>query len=497
MDMDTISVHSQVAICAMAERDERKTIAALRPRTPTGPVNPSPPDSARHRASLSHFPLEIILRISEYLDPNDRARFGATGHLIHDPLKERLASDRYAHQADSITDLASLEQMLKAVEQDIRFEPSLRADPLQAFSKRLRHIPKSDRLEAFRKLFHAADAVPGYEDRLQALIIEQIEGCPIDARIGLFDYAFEMVAVQPAMRQEQQWAALATQIRNLPAVPQSLRSDRLDKVLNRMATLGDAGRASLIAALAAQLDCLVPGDRTEYWIETGSLTDPHGNSAGVRWAYAEPERVSEKYAQLQNWTERVPVTLRGKPRGALSAAIRLLPKDERPEKYEQGLRATLLLPQDQLGEALGGLLEGLSGLPDGQQANAFQRLAPIARRLSPSQTRPIAEGLMRAYPALEDQTQDEALQLILAMITTGPQEHHLWLLSNLMCLVTAAPVRGREDKFDDRLNVIVESLRNNGILPPMTHGRLAAPRSWSRALSRRRRIDLSAFWPSP
>lgn len=437
MDMDTpaVPVGSQVAIYATADHNERKTI--------TPPKRPEPADCSgqlqqdfphkRARSTHAYLPHHLISRVCNHLPRvRDCVSFATVTSHTYGALEERLASARYTRQTENITDLDGLQSLLQSVEQHITVKPDLRGEPLGKLADRLYQIPETDRPEAFKKIFDAADAVPGHGDAVQMIAIGRLPTLPRQAHAEAFDFSFAALDSRPAQRRELSAIALATRI---ACLPETLRADRFDKLSSWIGTYRPLVQANLIAALATHLKDL------------------------------QPAFVRDRYVQLLGWTERLPLVLQGKPRQALNAAIRYLPEHERPGRYEQGLQATMQLPDDQLGIALGGLMEGLAGLPAGQHADEFARLDPVARRLSPSQTKPVVEGLGHAFALLADHTRKDVFLSMLAMIARGPQKDKLALLKNTIPKIEDLPAHHWADGF----NATMETLRSSGISAAERH----------------------------
>lgn len=417
MDMDShpVPVDSQIAIYATAERNKRKAIEPPRPSSPAGPSRQPPQDSPQKKARTTYLdlPTEVIAHIADYVPPGDLVRWATVDKQTYGALTEEHAGVRYALQAADIMDLAGLQRALDAIERDITVKPSRRALPLAAFAEHLTLLPPGEQPEAFKRLFNASGAVPRVGDALQALMIAHVETLEEEqARVELFDFALAAVDTRSPGRKARQWATLAMQI---PHLPETLRSERFDKLLNRIAELGPDGQADLIWALATRLE------------------------------YVQQDGISGRYAQLLSRTEQLPLTLQGKPRRALNAGSRHLPDDERPGKYEHGLQASLTLPEDQRALALGGVPEGLIGLPIERHADELQRLDPIARSLPTKLTAPLAAGLMRALTSFElaDQARTHALLLALTMMAGASPEDKALLLEDAIEAIDFLPAHDK------------------------------------------------------
>lgn len=459
MDMGAhpVPVGQRTTLHATIERTERTAIAPAPTSGSGGRPNALLQDLPRNRSSFSKLPAEIIVRIADHLPPKDLVQLGTAHRHTYGPLKERLASMRYAEQASGIEDLSCLTRMLDDIERGMAVEPSLRSAPLVECAAHLCQIPEADQPEAFKKVFDAAHDVPRYGDLIQAAMIDQIEAWPEHVRTRLFDMALEAVDKLSAQRREQQWLALANQLPHLPATPEALRADRFDALSNRLAALEPARQANLIAALAQQLSCLAAGDGPDHPV--GAATNAPGHPARARDADAGLERVSHRYARLQQQTDRLPPRLRGKPQRMLNAAIRHLPRSERRNKYEQALQATSLLPDDSMAMALHGLPQALSALPAAQQGNALERLAPVAQRLAPSQTKPAVKHLMRIVGHLADPVRKDAFLLVLNMVARAPQDDRGRLLSRAADVIDHLP----RDDWHGAFVAIGESVLNSGV----------------------------------
>ncbi|MCG1042886.1 hypothetical protein KQH60_10200 [Mycetohabitans sp. B8] len=70
----------------------------------------------------------MIQPIASHLSGDDIAQFSALNQRSYRILHERRRAWRGCRRADTVVDLASLQQLLDET-QDIQFEPSLRTDP--------------------------------------------------------------------------------------------------------------------------------------------------------------------------------------------------------------------------------------------------------------------------------------------------------------------------------------------------------------------------------
>jgi hypothetical protein len=344
------------------------------------------------RTTYDDLPPEVIQQIASHLSYDDIAQLSALNQRSYQILRERRLAWHSCQQIDTVVDLASLQQLLDQT-QDIQFEPSLRLDPIVALWCRLPRLPAAEQPEAFKRLFRAADGIPGHGHVVQqAMIISIVQYAP-QQRVELFDFA-QAIAEQHRNGHQNLWASLASTLSCLPLWPSQFAA-RYQALLGRLPSLGQTQQAELIAVLAKQLSALRYGN--------------HGAALDV----------STEYGILQDWTRRLPPSLQGAPVGALAAAVSELSDAQRPFRYADMQELALRLPSDQLMIALQPLLLGLATLPTARHAHELSTLESTLLRASPPVRIQAVHQLIETTPRLHGTLSWQIWQRALRLLDGG------------------------------------------------------------------------------
>lgn len=391
MDLDFNDALNAVKFAVYAT-DGRSSVQAAAPPRPTRAGHvvcsaglPAPTS----RTAYDDLPPEVIQQIASHLSGDDIAQLSALNQRSYRILHERRLAWRGCRRADTVVDLASLQQLLDET-QDIQFEPSLRTDPIVALWYRLPRLPAGERPEAFKRLFRAADKVPRHGHVIQQVMSVSIAQYAPHQRVELFDFV-QAIAEQHRSGHQHLWASLASTLSSLPLQPSQFVA-RYQALLDRLPSLGQTQQAELIAALATQLSALRDGS--------------HGAAPNV----------STQYGILQDWTRRLPPSLQGAPVGALAAAVGELPEAQRPFRYADMQQLALELPSEQLIIALQKLLLGLAALPTARHADELSKLeSALLREPLPVRVQAVRRLLditPRLYSTLSRQIWQRALRLL-------------------------------------------------------------------------------------
>jgi hypothetical protein len=312
-------------------------------------------------------PGEVILEVARYLPLDHIPEFSRVNRHTYALMEERRWAWRCYQQADSVSDLASLQQLIGEIEQ-IQVEPDLRAEPLTALWKRSQSMELSPahKIEVFKLLFAAADRLPEQGLPLQRTMLASMDKLSRGVRLLMFDFAYTM-AEQHRLDQANFWSELA---QALPQVtPSSEYHKRYQALLNRLAYLNTPQKAELIPLLAERL-------------QFNRRIDPEGSKA------------LSAHIFLQQQTLLLPPSLQGASIGMLAAATEELPAAMRVARYAEMRQLALSLPDEQLGVALREILFGLVHLPSEHRAHEFQLLEPALLRVLPEQRVQVARGLL-------------------------------------------------------------------------------------------------------
>jgi hypothetical protein len=373
MDFDPASTpnSAQAALYAIPSQQAGRSVAAASPPSPRLATQANP--SARQRPTTYHdLPPEILQRVAAHMPLYDIPDLSAVDRRTYHALKEWRLSWFCTRNADEVRlpDLASVQRLLAEIKR-IRAEPTLRAKPLQTLSKQLSGLPEEQQTAAFQQVFEAAGRVPRQGLQLQKNMIESIV---------CFQRGYELAYADAERRHPEQgstWAALASVRKEFPIDPLQFATE-YRAFVSRLPALNPAEQAELIVELAKLLIEFVPNH------------------------YPTATTIAELYETLTQWVQRLPVSYRGAPIGALADSIWLLSEEQKSLYYANLRHWTLSLPDHQLGEALRYLSSSIADLPSAQQAHELSRLEPIIERVLPEQRALVSIGLIRSTLGLDE-----------------------------------------------------------------------------------------------
>lgn len=348
-------------------------------------------------AKFGDLPPEIRRLIADWLPPDDIPNFATVDRRTLSALRERrlqqICCDRI--RRCTVANLAVVQQRLDEID-GIDAEPSLRHAPLTALSNRLNEVPVSQRPEAFKRLFNAANRIPSTGLSIQKAMLLSLANFPPRQRAELFEFAYATAGQRPR-GEPNGWAELAVALGYLHLPPPQMAAHYL-ALLGRLPSLDAKDQAELLSALSAHL--------------------PIFNAEDV----LNSTSASDQYSVLAEQTMRLPSAYQGLPLGSLAVALWELPKSERAAHYAQIKQRSLMLPEEQLGLAVGSLPIGLASLPPHWHAQELDRLEPVFARVAPAHRATVAIGLMECASLVNHALTGQVWQRALHMLD-GMTEH--------------------------------------------------------------------------
>jgi hypothetical protein len=94
-------------------------------------------------------------------------------------------------------------------------EPAQHIEPIEALRQRLQALPEADQVEAFKRLFMAADRIPKEGVQIQKAMTAMLSSFPDDEQFELFDFVMAM-AQKRRPDEENVWPELADQLTCFP-----------------------------------------------------------------------------------------------------------------------------------------------------------------------------------------------------------------------------------------------------------------------------------------
>ncbi|WP_338862591.1 hypothetical protein IHE31_04990 [Mycetohabitans rhizoxinica] len=485
-DLNATLNNTQTAIYASDERARPQTATA----PPTGikrSASPAPDTSLKKPKTHTALPDKVILTIADHLPANDIPAFSLLDKRTYHLMEERQWAARCAKQAGNVLNLESWQQLIDDVER-IQASPGLRAEPLLALSTRFLCLPPQQRVEAFKRLFVAAERIPeqGFRIQKSLLLSQRSYTCPQ----GIFDFAYAM-AERRRPDQENFWPELAELLGEVDYQRFNLRApqrERYQALFNRLAHLDPSEQAKLIPLLADRLT-LSRGDAPDLAslallqqlaasqrgasvsaLAAATRDSPEAERAVRRYAALADPRLNESnilsaYVALLQQTQSLPPSQQGASVGALAAATRDLPEAERAVRYAEMRQLALSLSDEQLGMALHRLPLGITGLPPEQHAHELQLLEPALLRVPPAQRVQAALGLLRCSPQLNEVLSKQVWQRALQLLDGSGEAELLELFSDSR-LMFAIAFSMHGGKRHDAVNEILVFMERNRVTEP-------------------------------
>ncbi|WP_338927408.1 hypothetical protein IHE33_13145 (plasmid) [Mycetohabitans endofungorum] len=369
MDFDLNAALNPHSSYVCAEQAGQKPAASAPPRLSSNDALTRPLPA--RPTTYDDLPSELIARIGDYVPIQDVMPFATVDRRTYHAMQTRRLVHRYWQRANQAVSLASVNQLLDEIG-GVLSNPAQYVEPIDALSQRLRALPKAERVEAFKRVFAAAERIPQDGVRIQKALLRAFCIFPPSRRVELFDFAYAM-AERRAPGQDNIWAELADSLRfflfHSPFVEQ-----RYQALLDRLASLRVSEQAKLISVLSNLL---------LYF----NKTDP---------------RILERYALLRGHALQLPPSHQGASVGILASCVRILPKAEQFAQYTQMRDWALSLPDEQWGIALQYLPEGLEELSYEQRAQELTLLEGHLARVPMSQRVSAAFGLLKCHLFLDD-----------------------------------------------------------------------------------------------
>ncbi|MCG1041939.1 hypothetical protein KQH60_04870 [Mycetohabitans sp. B8] len=492
MDFDLNEfLNTQAAIYSSDERACPQATAALSTGIKRS-ASPAPDTSLKKPKTHTALPDKVILTIADHLSANDIPAFSLLDKHTYHLMEERQWAARCAKQVDNVCDLASWQQLIDDVER-IQAAPGLRAEPLLALSTRFPYLPPQQQVEAFKRLFAAAERIPEQGFRIQKKLLLSQRSYSSPQRI--FDFAYAM-AERRRPDQENFWPEL---VELLGAVDyerfglQPPQRERYQALLNRLVHLDPSEQAKLIPPLA---DRLILSREEAPNLASLALAQQQAHqqialqqsaSVGALAAATRDLPEAERAAGYAAWVDRLrrresnilsayvallqqirslPPSQQGASVGALAAATRDLPEAERAVRYAEMRQLALSLSDEQLGMALHRLPLGLTGLPPEQHAHELQLLEPALLRVLPAQRVQAALGLLRCSFQLNDVLSKQVWQRALQLLDGSSEAELLELFSDsrLVSAIESSTMDG--GKRRDAINEILVFMERNHVTEP-------------------------------
>ncbi|MCG1042899.1 hypothetical protein KQH60_10270 [Mycetohabitans sp. B8] len=397
MDFDLNALLNPFQNYAYTVDTRPKSAASAPPPPPSGALANLP---ARQPTTYHDLPPELIARIGKYLPIQDVMPFSTVDWRTYRAMQVERQIYRYWQQAKQAVSLESMNQLLDEMDGTLK-NPTQQTAPIDALCQRLQALPENEQVDAFKRVFAAAQRIPQDGVRIQKAMLLTLRDFPWHRRFELFDFAYAM-AERRSPGPDNIWTNLASGLWALPfGTPQFV--ERYQELLARLPLLSMAEQAELIPELSGLL---------------------------FNFNEADP-RISGLYAILREHALRLPPSHQGAPVGALAGDTWVLPKAERHAQYIQMRDRALALPDEQWATALRYLPKGLDELLPKQQARELALLEGHLARVPEAQRTHVAVGLLQCIAfmdkALSKRVWRQALNLL-----NGTDEITLWdVLSEL------------------------------------------------------------------
>ncbi|MCG1017843.1 MULTISPECIES: hypothetical protein [Burkholderiaceae] len=345
--------------------------------------------------TYNDLPPEVILRIGSHVPIQDVGSFGAVNSQTYYLMKDRRTVWRFWRRAERAVSLSAVKTIIWDLSGLIE-DPEQRVEPIEMLRQRLMALPRAERVEAFQRLYSAADGIPKEGAQIQRAMMAMLGDFPIPERARLFNYlGIEVEHRSPD--QENLWPELALQLRSFPLTsPKILEGYQF--ILAKMPGLSESQQAELIPVLA---DLLF------------QFLDKYGYANTL---------VSQLYAELRERMFRLSMPYQGASIGALAAVVSALPESERPVRYAEMRNVAMALPDEPWSTALHGLFLGLLALPNHRYADEMRVLERGFARVPLAQRTQVAAGLLECAFLMDDTLSRQVWQQALALLNSADEE---------------------------------------------------------------------------
>ncbi|WP_338927148.1 hypothetical protein IHE33_14255 (plasmid) [Mycetohabitans endofungorum] len=398
-DLNAVLNDSRVFICA-SESYPQPTAPVPSPLRPPSGVSVNLP--VKRPTTYYELPLELIERIGDYVPVQDVRNFSAVDRRTYYATQRRRQTYSYWQRASQAVSLASVKQLLEEMDGALS-EPTQHIEPIEALRQRLQALPEDDLVEAFKRLFMAADRIPKEGVQIQKAMTAMLAYFPDDEQLELFDFVMAM-AKKRGPDDDNVWLELADQLTCFPGgVPEYLEG--YEALLAQLPYLSDAWQAELITVLSTML-C--------------DFSEADGYPS---------TKISELYAILRERVLQLSPSHQGAPVGAMAAAVLPLPETERTIRYAEMRNLAISLPDEQWGIALYRLPAAFIWLPLDRYAEEFQLLEFGLERVPPAQRVQAASGLLDRVCHMDDMLAKRVWQRALGLLD-GAEEEKLFEVLN-------------------------------------------------------------------
>ncbi|MCG1040136.1 MULTISPECIES: hypothetical protein [Burkholderiaceae] len=416
----------QAYICALETRPQTAALAPPPPQ-PLGAAWANP--SAKRPITYQDLPAEVIARIGDYVPIQDVMSFSTVDRCTYHAMQPRRLVHRYWQRAKQAVNHEAIKQLLNEMDGTLA-DPAQHAEPLDALCQRLRALPEAEQVDAFKRLFLAAERIPKNGVTIQKAMILAFRDFPWHQRPELFDFSYAM-AERRRHKQENVWPELAFGLRSLPpGSPQF--AERYQVLLAQLSSLSVSEQAKLIPILSNLLWSFCPTDA----------------------------RVSGLYAVLRERTLQLPPSQQGASLGALTRDSRALPEAEQPARYAEMRDLAISLPDEQWGIALRYVPLGIKGLPAARHAQELALLTHHLARVLPMQRRQAAIGLLLCTSYMDDVLSKRVWQQALNLLVGAGEAALLDVLSELREIGLICRLKNRQLQLaTDEITLFMEANR--------------------------------------
>ncbi|WP_338911672.1 hypothetical protein [Mycetohabitans rhizoxinica] len=428
-DLNAALNHSRASICA-SEAYPQPTASLPSPLKPPSGILVDLP--VKRPTTYYELPLELIARIGDNVPVQDVKNFSTVDRRTYHAMQSRRRIYSYWQRASQAVSLASVEKLLEEMDGTLS-EPAQHIEPIEALRQRLQALPEADQVEAFKRLFMAADRIPKEGVQIQKAMTAMLSSFPDDEQFELFDFVMAM-AQKRRPDDENVWPELADQLTCFPGgAPEYLEG--YEALLAQLPYLGDARQAEIITVLSTML-C--------------DFDEANGYPS---------TKTSELYAILRERVLQLSPSHQGAPVGAMAAAVLALPETEQSIRYAEMRNLAMSLPDEQWGIALYRLPAGFTVLPLDRYAEEFQLLEFGLERVPLAQRVQAASGLLDRVFHMDDMLAKRVWQRALGLLD-GTEEAKLFeFLNEIKAMGVTSSLR--EDNWRIAVDSIMSFMERN------------------------------------
>ncbi|WP_338877535.1 MULTISPECIES: hypothetical protein [Burkholderiaceae] len=204
-----------------AEQAGQKPAASAPPRLSSNDALTRPLPT--RPTTYDDLPSELIARIGDYVPIQDVMPFATVDRRTYHAMQTRRLVHRYWQRANQAVSLASVNQLLDEIGGALS-NPAQYVEPIDALSQRLQALPEAERVEAFKRVFAAAERIPRDGVQIQKALLRAFL---FFLRAGVLNYSTLLMRWRNGARpgktiSGRNWLTVCSSFRSAHLLPSSV-----------------------------------------------------------------------------------------------------------------------------------------------------------------------------------------------------------------------------------------------------------------------------------